>query len=314
MTFCVITPSADEKQTQDELRGVALPFHPHCFELYIQATRLYNDCVDLDTLVHIRDKACIRGEKFPVSYSDEVQAATGQYWQHRVGHEYLVANPIFVPGLRATLESAISTEESFNVHNSAFKQRPQRDSSSSKDPFLPLPLEIILDIAGSLDSNDLAYVRLASRAFTNLPISFFRQLVFDEMPWLYEAWSPETSPYHWATAVAHDKLKEKRELKKFSHELERRRNIILEFEPEIYDEFVANEPKWEWPEHPETREMLDMGPITLPRDRTNWYQVFCDIRLNRAGLKGLRNRERIWRNVTQVVDAIKKARDGLDFI
>ncbi|CAI7625942.1 unnamed protein product [Penicillium pancosmium] len=299
--------------TQEQLRSIALPFHPTCFELYIQTTRLCNDRVDLNTLVHIRDQACIERKNFPVKYNQDVVDATDQVWQHKEGHEYLVANPVFVPGLRAILESAISTDESFSVHQSAFEKRPQYDGLSYQDPFLALPVEIILNISTRLTSSEVASIRLSSRAFTHLPISLFRQLVLDEMPWIYEAWSPETKPYYWATAVARDLLDEKQEREKFNRDLEQRRAIIRDHEPDIYDEFVANEPEWESPGRPGWQEILDMGPITLPRDKTNWYKVFCDIRSNWSSLKGLRNRERIWENVKQVVDAIKKAREGLDF-
>ncbi|KAJ5819600.1 hypothetical protein N7474_005191 [Penicillium riverlandense] len=299
--------------TQEQLRSVALPFHPTCFELYIQATRLYNNRVDLDTLVHIRDEAAIERKNFPTKCNQDVEDATDQVWRHKVGHEYLVANPVFVPGLRAILESAISTDKNFSVHESAFGKRPQHDGLSPQDPFLALPPEIILGISTSLNSSEVASIRLSSRAFTHLPISLFRQFVLDEMPWLYEAWSPETKPYYWATVVARDLLDEKQERAKFNRGLEKRREVIRNHEPGIYNEFVTNEPEWESPERPGWQEILDMGPITLPRDKTNWYKVFCDIRSNWSSLKGLRNRERIWENVKQVVDAIKKVREGLGF-
>lgn len=66
----------------------------------------------------------------------------------------------------------------------------------------------------------------------------------------------------------------------------KRREIIRNHEPEIYDEFVANEPEWELPGRAEWQEILDMGPITLPRDKTYLYKVFCDIRSNWNSLKG----------------------------
>ncbi|KAJ5626040.1 hypothetical protein N7510_002349 [Penicillium lagena] len=299
--------------TQEQLRSIALPFHPTCFELYIQATRLCNDRVDLDTLVHIRDQACIERKKFPVKYNQDVVDATDQVWRHKEAHEYLVANPIFVPGLRAILDSAVTTDESFSVHKSAFEKRPQHDRLSPQDPFLALPPEIILSISSRLNSSEVASLRLSSRAFTHLPISLFRHFILDEMPWLYEAWSPETKPYYWATVIARDLLDEKQERAKFNRDLEQRREIIRDHEPEIYDEFVSNEPEWESPGRPGWQEILDTGPITLPHNETNWYKVFCGIRSNWSSLKGLRNRERIWKNVKQVVDAIKKARDGLNF-
>lgn len=264
-------------------------------------------------MVRIRDQACIERKNFPVKYNQDVIDATDQVWRHKAGHEYLVANPVFVPGLNAILELAISVDESFSVHNSAFENRPQREGLSSQDPFLALPPEIMLSIAAHLNSSEVASIRLSSRAFTHLPISLFRHFVLDEMPWLYEAWSPETNPYYWATVVARDLLGEKRERAKFNRYLEQRREIIRDHEPEIYDQFVANEPEKESPWSPEWQEILDMRPITLPRDKTNWYKVFCNIRSNWSSLKGLRNRERIWENVKQVVDAIKAAREGLNF-
>ena len=239
--------------------------------------------------------------------------ATDQCWRHQVGREYLVANPVFVPGLRDILESAISTDEGFSVHNSAFEKRPLQEGLLSQDPFLVLPPEICQRIASHLNSSDVASLRLASRVFTHLPILFFRQFVLHEMPWLYEAWSPRTNPYYWATVVACDLHDEKKEHANFIRHLEERREIIRLYEPEIYDEFIANEPEWESPERPSWQDILDMGPITLPRNKTNWYLVFCGVRSNWRRLKGLRNRARIWDNVKQVVDAIKKAREGVDF-
>ncbi|KAK2780641.1 hypothetical protein FQN53_001065 [Emmonsiellopsis sp. PD_33] len=300
------------QMTKEELQEIGLPFHPACFELYIQASRRVLGIVDIDTLVHIRDKAAIAQEEFPIMYHNDVLAGRGQYWEHNPGDEYLVANPIFIPGFRDILESAISHDESFNIHNSPFKARPQKTlQSPSRDPFLRLPFEIMMDIAGYLGHADIANARLSSRAFDHIPISFWRRLVLEEMPWLYEAWSSDPSPYYWTTAVSRDLHEEEKAKKEFYEDLEIRREVIQTDMPEIYDEWVGNEPKWEWPEHPDRRVKLDMGPMKLPSDRTNWYKLYGDITKNRSQLKGLRNRERIWDSIMQIVDVVGAAREDI---
>ncbi|KGQ01005.1 hypothetical protein PAAG_12315 [Paracoccidioides lutzii Pb01] len=135
-------------QSQEELNEIGLPFHPTCFELYMQASRRILGCVDIDT-------------------------GPEQVWTHAIGDEYLVANSVFIPGCKATLESAISNDGNFSVHDSAFRTRPRTTNASSQDPFLSLPIEIILEIISHLNSPDIANLRLSSRAFTHLPISFW---------------------------------------------------------------------------------------------------------------------------------------------
>jgi hypothetical protein len=61
-----------------------------------------------------------------------------------------------------------------------------------------LPQELGLQILFHLESKDVANLRLASHAFRQLPIYFWRHLTLKEMPWLWEAWSND-EPYLWAT-------------------------------------------------------------------------------------------------------------------
>ena len=68
-------------------------------------------------------------------------------------------------------------------------------SKSGTDIFFKLPQELIHEIVGHFGSKDIASLRLASRAFTHLPIFLWHRLVVEEMPWLYEAWSTTVTPY-----------------------------------------------------------------------------------------------------------------------
>jgi hypothetical protein len=59
--------------------------------------------------------------------------------------------------------------------------------------------------------------------------------------------------------------------------------------------------------------MLDLGPVKLPYETTHWYRLYRDITANWNQLKGLQNRARIWDTVTQIIDAMKTAREyGMD--
>jgi hypothetical protein len=302
-------PLIAERQSQEELREIGLPFHPTCFEIFIQATHQSLGHVDIDTLVQIRDKACLERQQFPVQHHQHVTAGHVQWWNHNIGHEYLAANPIFVPALKPILESAASNNDDFNIRNSPFEVRHRiRALSSVQDPFLAFPGELIVAIVDNLSSAEIATLRLSSHAFTHLPISVWHRLVVKEMPWLYEAWSSNPKPYYWATVIAGDLHKEKQAREEFNHDIEDQRAIINKDMTEVYSRWVNEEPKLEWPEHPERQDILNLSPVKLAHDTTNWYQLYRDITLHWDRLKGLQNRARIWDAVMQIVDAMKEAR------
>ncbi|RMJ23855.1 hypothetical protein PHISP_05287 [Aspergillus sp. HF37] len=128
------------------------------------------------------------------------------------------------------------------------------------------------------------------------------------MPWLYEAWSSDPEPYHWATVTGTD-LKEKQDAySEFRDKIQREREVIREEMLEAFEEWVANEPVFEYQGSQERREMLKSRPIRLPRERTNWYRLYRDIRANWDRLKGLQNRARIWNDVTQIIERIEEIR------
>ncbi|KAB8226708.1 hypothetical protein BDV33DRAFT_227071 [Aspergillus novoparasiticus] len=295
--------------SQEQLDETGLPFHPACFELFIQASKQCLGEVDIDTLVRIRDRACMESQPFPIEYHEDVKEGQEQVWNHTVGHEYLVANPVFVPSLIPIIKSAASTDRGFSVHNSPFESRnPINPESTARDPFRALPIEIILIIIDHLYSKEIAALRLASRAFTHLPTSLWFRLVVTEMPWLYEAWSSDPTPYRWASVIAHDVHQEKEAREEWDRDMEKQRLVISEEMPEVQAEWLSNRPQWEWPDHPDRLEVLRLSPARLHYHTTNWYQLYRDITLNWKQLKGLQNRARIWHAMRQIVGVIKDAR------
>jgi hypothetical protein len=254
--------------------------------------------------MRIRHKDAVEPARFPVLYHPHLFNVAPPAWHH-MGYEYLAANPVFVPALKPILESAlVSDEKAFSVHNSPFTERPRR-AAVSRDLFLLLPIELILSIVSWLGSRDIAALRLASRAFTHLPISLWHQLILKEMPWLYEAWSSNPEPYYWATVPLPDED---------SFDAECRRQAIDEELPEIFDKLLRDEMNADPPENSERHALLQLSPIKLPYHKTNWYLLYRDITVNWADLKGLRNRARIWDCVLQVIDAMKAAESDHDSV
>lgn len=115
---------------------------------------------------------------------------------HKPGDEYLVANPIEIPALPSWLRDVpkASANDSFTLRFGGVRDQPKNSGealtaafSSTKDSFLKCPSELKIMIAAYLPPSDIANLRLVSRAYRELPISLFRGLLFEGMPWLWEA-------------------------------------------------------------------------------------------------------------------------------
>lgn len=102
-----------------------------------------------------------------------------QYYRHVPGTEYLAANPVDIPDLTRLLESRL--QRSSDV---VFK--PLVASASVEDPFQVLSPELRAMLVELLPSTDVANLRLSSKAFSQLPQTYFKHLIRQEMPWVWE--------------------------------------------------------------------------------------------------------------------------------
>lgn len=215
----------------------------------------------------------------------EVSSAQEQFWRHDPGSEYLTANPLYVPCLPSLLAAAGEN----SIHRSLDVSRTREQGGRAN--LESLPLDIRLLIVGLLDSADITSLRIASTAFTNLPNSLWYQLVRDEMPWLWEAWEDgetEHTPSPWTVMTAN-------EIKLLLEERKHYSNILAKESMPVNGmlDYLLPNPS----ARPDTR---------LPRRNTNWHQVYVQIKQNWDRLKGLRNRQRIWEDVEEVMRRIKK--------
>lgn len=108
-----------------------------------------------------------------------------QFWSHVPGTEYLAADPFHIPKLRKILQECILNKSA--APHVYVDRLPAADRSRlPKDPFATLAPELRLLILGLLDYKDVATLRLVSRIFRVMPQSFFRSLIRERMPWMWE--------------------------------------------------------------------------------------------------------------------------------
>lgn len=133
--------------------------------------------VDIDGLWRVRAKHCREQQRSIDERPDVLLSRSESYHRHEPWTEYLVANPMVVPGLRALIKSCrrrrSATETVFNETD-----KPKNPT----DPFNRLPQEILDLILAQADSKSIASLRLASRFFTQLSQTNFRNLIRKEMP------------------------------------------------------------------------------------------------------------------------------------
>lgn len=110
------------------------------------------------------------------------------------GTEYIVADPVNVPGLSGLLNSYKFVPQDDGSYGSLLNQNAF-DRSSYAIPAPPtevydalrsLPIEVLYMVIDKLGSKDIANLRLASRSCRELPLTLFRRLLFEDMPWMWE--------------------------------------------------------------------------------------------------------------------------------
>jgi hypothetical protein len=278
-----------------------MPFHPTCLEIFRRASISHFGIVDINGLMDWRNQES--SFKFHGAFPrhPDVKNSEQQWWSHNPGSEYLAANPVFIPSLPPLLRSAIHEDSLFSTQSSAFALPELHAGNNAteamlRDPFLTIPREIRDGIVERLESKDIANLRLASCAFRQLRISLWYILLRKEMPWLWEVWSEE-KPYFWTTVTYEDLKKEEKAREDFERELLLYRRVLKEEMPEIFDAWIEAEPTYDDFAISCRARHAALTPIILPKNRTNWYQLYRDIMRNWKDLKGLQNRRRIWTDI-----------------
>ena len=308
---------------EDRFEDYAMPFHPYCFEVYKRASLLRHSTIDVDSLTSWWTKEAKSSSFDKRHFSEDVGNCRDQWWVHRKGTEYLAANPLYIPKLRDIFQRAISTAPDFTIRDNAFQKLETSGTSTGNDPFACLPAELRIAILDNLRSKDIAALRLASRTFVQMPISYFQKLINRELPWLWEAWptlnKPDNLKYSfWATVTtseAERKLQSKqKEIAALSDYVSIVGEEMPELKPMLEEALPGAIQAVLDAQQREVENDEDRRPYFLPPDRTNYYILYVLIRRHWLELKGLKNRRRIWNECRDIVSKIArlKARSKLD--
>jgi hypothetical protein len=201
-------------------------------------------------------------------------AASDQWWCFNQGDKWLAANPLEIPGLTSIFEAA--RRPHFDARNSPFGGTEAATYTDGGDLFGKMPSELRDMVLSSLGSKDIASLRLASRSFYHAPNTLWHDLIQKEMPWIWEAWSDRPYPFMACTT--------KQEYRKY---------VQAGISPKDF-----RKPR-------EVRK--------LDRLQTDWYYLYCQIAREWRNIKGLQNRERIWKSIEYVVRRVENPDEGVDF-
>lgn len=274
------------------------PFHPYCLETYRRVSTLRLGTDDLSGLAEWIDRRDSISGKIDSETPKHPAVNRGQEqcWAHNNGDEFLVAYPLHIPGLSSLLQSAKRFQQDFDAKSSPFAGL-RSGSATSTDLFGRLPEEIRDMILVPLGSKDIASLRAASRTFRHLPYTVWHDLLKKEMPWIWEAWSDRPYPLMSCTTkqelMHHDETIENR--KRAATELPRGARIVQE-------QLIAQD---------DTEFRKPRQVEQLDRLHTDWYYLYCQLRAEWKNIKGLQNRERIWKAAEFVVRRVQTPDEDL---
>lgn len=277
-----------------------MPFHPTCFEIFSRVSRLRTGSNDVVGLMGWRrlESDYYTDRSFP--HHEAVNSSSEQWWCHRRGDEWLAANPVVVPGLAALLRQSVKGNNTPCV-------RCAHETPFSADPFAKLPREIADAILELLNPVDVAALRLAGYA-RFLTIESWYQQLREEMPWLWEVWDT-VLPSFWATTTVSALAAEKKRKEEAAQRIMAARSIIEDEIPEALESWEMENAKGVGGSYAACGDEGLKETIVLPKDETNWCRLYYDVKTNWEALKGLQNRERIWKDIEEIFRRIDKYRN-----
>jgi hypothetical protein len=275
-----------------------MSFHPYCLETYRRVSQWRVGAVDIPGLAKWWDQ----GHETSVTPEHAaVRRGTGQWWQHHMGDEFLVANPLQIPALDSLFEAADRSQANFDPMASPFGAEMTTSSPGrSHDCFGKLPSELRYMVLAPLSSVDIANLRLASRSFRHLPFTLWHDLLQKEMTWIWEAWTDRPYPYSACTT----KPELDAHVSAFGPLLEAMRKAGGD-EDEIAGLHDTHFKTGIWESHVVRQ---------VPRLETDWYQLYCQITRQWKNIKGLQNRERIWKTLEFVVRRVENPDEDLGVV
>ncbi|CZT40667.1 uncharacterized protein RSE6_00306 [Rhynchosporium secalis] len=261
---------------------IAIPVHDSCWKIFERVSMKKLGRVDLDGFVALWCREAHGEGGFEDLNQDPViSTLKKKWWVHRPGTEYLVANPVEIPGLKLAMRGIyaetpkgdnefVSKECSGpNSKRSAELQRHQHDTNPSDI----LPTEIKNKFYSKLSPEELANLRHSPRSLHQLLKQVFRQVIEEEYPWFWEIDEVRNE----VESQYHDDFMEQ-----YGDDLDLLEGIF----PPAWFLFV--------------KARMEKKPMDI-----NWDQVYQQLKVMEKGFLGLRNRARIWNVAEEVVAKIE---------
>lgn len=149
-----------------------------------------------------------------------------------------------------------------------------------------------------LSSRDIANLRLASCSFRRLPYTTWHDLMKKEMPWVWEAWTDR--PYLLISCATQAELNAHDRAIQVRFQAAAR----LPHEQKILEEKLIAQ---------EDAEFRKPRPVQqFDRLHTDWHFLYNQLRREWCNLRGLQNRERIWKATEFLVRRIAHQDEPLD--
>jgi hypothetical protein len=293
----------------NEASDYAMPFHPACLEVYKRVSSLTLGKIDINVLTSWWSLEAAYNSFHSFPRDSNVYSCAGQWWVHHRGTEYLVANPLYIPRLSDIFKAAVDTSPEFSPRNGAFNILDPMQERTGVDSFHRLPVELRTEILDNLSSKDIASLRLASRVFSQLPVSYFQSLLRRECPWLWEAWPTGSHPEHgsypkWAymtgAEIGEITSRHERDIAILDDYCQ----IVKKDMPECASDInAAYEVEFQAIQdaHRIQAEREEGKPFYLPPTKTNYFTLYTLITRHWQQLRGLQNRKRIWKDCEEIL-------------
>jgi hypothetical protein len=310
-------PHAENCMWEDNVaHDYAIPFHPTCFEVYKRMSSMTRGKIDVSTLTSWWSLEADYNTFHAFPRDKNVWSCNKQEWSHDNGTEYLVANPLYIPQLRDIFVAAVDTGPDFSPRNGAFTILEPMRQETVVDQFDRLPVELQTQILDLLPSKDIASLRLASRVFTQLPISYFQSLLLREHPWLWEVWPTGLNPAQpsyakWAYSTASE-LSDRttRQARDFTILADYCYLVKKEIPESAAEVDAAYEVQVQAIQESHRQAEPEEGkPFYLPPAGTNYFVLYTLVTRHWKQLRGLQNRKRIWKDCEEILRRADKYRE-----
>lgn len=281
----------------DDSVRYAMPFHPSCFEIYKRAAIQRHGRFDVNLLGRWWKLKNPDFHHFP--RSEAVKNGYRQWWRHNLGDEYLAADPLWPSGLKEAILSAGLGETRSN------KQISSR--------WVYLPLEVIVGVLDHLDLVSIANSSLAIPETRSMAKKLMQRRLRLQYPHLWELGS--TQPYYkWTGLTANELKTRQRELDQKESEFQ----LVYKILEEDNHDYARDHLKRHWDQGNEARRdvifspaITEKSPLTVPTDEIGIAKFVLALHEAQevGNLKGLRNRDRIWKDCETILNQIEELED-----